>query len=554
MKSVMQHQFSNVPSVDIQRSVFDRTHTHKTTFDAGYLVPFYVDEVLPGDTFSVKASIFARLATPIVPLMDNIHLDTHYFFVPLRLLWDKFARWMGEQDEPEQSTDLLAPTITADAEDGGSNPTGFLAGSLEDYFGLPVGVPHLEVSAWWHRAYNLIYNEWYRDQNFAAKVPVNRDLDSELQSDGDYTLLRRMKRHDYFTSCLPWPQKGPGVQLSLGSTADIKGVVPVSTRAANWTYPVDQQPLRMLTTGRANVTGTLASSPTYTPGEIRSTGGTAGTSDLKVFPSNLQISFEDSQSNAYVDLATAVGATINEMREAFQLQRLLERDARGGTRYTELVKSHFGVESPDSRLQRPEFLGGGTYKVQLTPVAQTSETSSTPQATLAAFGTVGGSGGFSKSFTEHGVLLGIVSVRADLTYQRGVHRMFSRRTKYDHYWPALAHLGEQEVLNREIWADGGPNDELVWGYQERFAEYRYYPSKITGLFRSTHPQSLDVWHLSQDFETRPALNKVFLEEDPPIDRIIAVPSEPHFIFDSFIRIRAARPMPVYSVPGLIDHF
>ena len=258
------------------------------------------------------------------------------------------------------------------------------------------------------------------------------------------------------------------------------------------------------------------------------------------------------------DLSEASAATINMLRQAFQIQKLYERDARGGTRYTEVVRAHFGVISPDGRLQRPEYLGGGQSTVNLHAVAQTSNVNAqpTPQGNLAAFGTstLSGGHGFTKSFTEHCVIIGLVSVRADLNYQQGLNRMFSRRTRWDFYWPALAHIGEQAVLNKEIYTQGTEQDEAVFGYQERFAEYRYKPSVITGEMRSNFAQSLDTWHLAQDFESLPALNSAFIEENPPIDRVIAVPSSPHFIFDSYFQLRCARPMPVYGVPGLIDHF
>lgn len=517
--SVMSHNFSQIPSANIQRSQFKRDHGLKTTFDSGYLVPIFVDEALPGDTLNLDMSGFGRLSTPIAPFMDNLFLDTFFFAVPYRLLWDNWQKFCGERKNPEDSIDYLIPTMGSG--EVCQHPITPTNGSLADYFGLPTDVPLSDISALPFRAYNQIWNEWFRDENLQDAAVV--DTDDDKSHINDYQLKRRCKRHDYFTSCLPWPQKGEAVSLPLGNSA------PVSATSNLWLSDINGNSL-----GNVN----------QSTGHVLHTTSTIQ-AGAQLFPANLE-----------ADLSEATVATINQLREAFQIQRLLERDARGGTRYTEIIRSHFGVTSPDSRMQRPEYLGGGSSAVNINPIAQTSSTDATsPQGNLAAMGTVAFSRhGFTKSFTEHCVVIGLACVRADLNYQQGVNRMWTRQSRYDFYWPALANLGEQAVLNKEIYAQGTSADDDVFGYQERYAEYRYKPSMITGQMRSNFAQSLDVWHLAQDFDSLPGLNAAFIEENPPLSRVLAVTDYPQFIFDSYFRYTCARPMPLYSVPGMIDHF
>lgn len=553
MKSVMTHDFSRIPTTAIERSTFDRSHGIKTAFDSGYLVPFYLDEVLPGDTFKLDGTLLAKIFPTVSDFMDNVFIDTQWFFCPSRLLWTNFTKMMGERVNPNDSIDFTIPTITA--------PTGgFSVGSLADYFGIPTGVAGLEVNALPFRMYAKVWDDWYRDENLQNSIiQSSSDLGDSAGSIAWNTLLRRGKRHDYFTSCLPTPQKGDGVELPLGGLAPVvfgdKAVGQVGTKTfSNQTALVNKEVYAINGYGDASYTdGITLTDKTNWLGQEVDEGQT------ETLPRS---------ANLVTDLSSATSATINSLRMAFQLQRLLEADNRGGTRYVELIRNHFKTICPDARLQRSEFLGSSSQLIKwdatYNTIGQSSDidpsVNTFPQGYRVLSSNTFSRSGFVKSFTEHGYIIGLVSVRCDLNYQYGLNRMWSRKGRYDFYWPTLAHLGEQAVLNKEIYAQG-PSvkdssnnvvDDQPFGYQERFAEYRYHPSIITGVLRSQASGSLDFMHLAQKYNSLPVLNDSFIKEQPPLNRVLAA-TGPQILLDGFIRCICTRPMPVYSVPGLIDH-
>ena len=557
-RNVESHFALNPTRIDLSRSTFDRSSSVKTSFNAGDIVPFFLEEVLPGDTFNVKSSKVVRMQTLLTPMMDNVYLDTYYFFVPNRLVWQHWKEFNGENTEsawiPETSYEV--PQITSPAD------TGWAVGTIADYFGIPTGIPNLSVSALPFRAYALVMNEWFRDQNLQDPLVVPLD-DATVAGVNTGTFVSDVakggkpyiaaKYHDYFTSCLPAPQKGPDVLIPSATAGEYpvvprSNVVPDSlldgTRYTAKIYDADDDASKTRA-GLGFYVSADGSTGTQTTGILNTPSGRTGS--IPVI------------NNLWAVASGGLGATINQLRLAFQVQKLYERDARGGSRYIEILKSHFGVTSPDARLQRPEYLGGNRVPININQVIQQSGTQSgtTPQGTVVGMSqTTDSHSDFIKSFTEHGFILGVMCARYDHTYQQGLERFWSRKDRFDYYWPVFANIGEQAVKNKEIYAQGNAEDDEVFGYNEAWADYRYKPNRVTGEMRSAYAQSLDVWHLADDYSSRPSLSDSWIREDKAnIDRVLAVQSSVsnQFFADIFVQNRATRPMPVYSVPGLIDH-
>lgn len=557
-RNVESHFALNPTRIDMSRSTFDRSASVKTSFNVGDIVPFFLEEVLPGDTFNVRTSKVVRMQTLLTPMMDNVYLDSYYFFVPNRLVWNHWKEFNGENTESAwiPTTEYSVPQIT-------SPSAGWSVGTLADYFGLPTGVGGLSVSALPFRAYALVMNEWFRDQNLQDPlvVPVDDATVVGVNTGNFVTDCAKgglpyiaAKYHDYFTSCLPSPQKGPDVTLSVASQGDLPvyssvASVPITDHKATMRYVGYPQ---NITADYSNlILGDKKDVGGYNEANaLASTMAGSGSSNTGVAPANLWAK----------NSGSAIVATINQLRMAFQIQKLYERDARGGSRYIEVLKSHFGVTSPDARLQRPEYLGGNRVPINVNQVIQQSGTGAgadTPQGTVVGMSqTTDSNHDFMKSFTEHGYIIGVMVARYDHTYQQGIERHWSRKTRFDYYWPVFANIGEQAVLNKEIFAQGTAKDNEVFGYQEAWSDYRYKPNRVTGEMRSAYEQSLDVWHLADDYASLPSLSDSWIREDKnTVDRVLAVKSSvsDQLFADIYVSNRATRPMPMYSVPGLIDH-
>lgn len=541
--SASNYLFSEVPRIKVPRSVFPRESTHSTTLNPDYLIPVYCDEFYPGDTLKLSASALCRLnSAPVVPIMDDIFLSLEFFAVPMRLLWNHWVNFNGERELIDENPDYTIPQIVA--------PTGgFAFESLADYLGIRPGVSNLSVSSLPFRCYNKIYNYWYRDENLIN--PISDNMADTGDTVDMYPLRKRAKVHDYFTSALPSPQKGPAATVPITGNAPVK--VFGNGKAISFTTGDRFGGLFM-----NNARGLDANYDA-----INTSVGTSLSNHSSTFADYKSVGLitnpDESGIVGIAELGNLAAVTVNSLRDLFAVQRVREKDARGGTRYPEMILTHFGVESPDARQQRPELLYSTSSRLFVNPVVQNSatQTGSTPQGNLSAYvvGTLSNKG-FSKSFTEHTYVMGLASIRTSNKYQQGIPRIFSRRTRFDFYLPAFSHLGEQAILNKEIFAQGTAVDDEVFGYQERWSELRYKNSLITGKLRSDYAQSLDVWHLAQDFSSLPVLNQNFIESNVPIKRVTSVDPEQEsaFIMDIAFRELDARPMPLNSVPGLIDHY
>lgn len=550
--------FSSVATVDKPRSTFDRPSVTKTTFNVGDLVPFYIDEVLPGDTFKVKTNKLVRLQTPITPFMDDLYLDTYYFFVPMRLVWDKSREFFGENTQGHwyPTVDYSIPQLSA------ANNVDVTSGTLWDYFGLPIrdkgAKDAFSVSVLPFRAYGLIWNEFFRDQNLQDPVLVRLDSTTISGDVNDPTRggfpLKAAKLHDYFTSCLPSPQKGPSVDIPI----DPIMVGPIDNRSffdeygtghmASTNWKAASMPGYSVTNGVHPLyldTRLIDSSPKDFSFKAGNATVTTAATNLDVFPDNLAT-------------VPSVGFSINELRNAFQLQRFYELSARGGSRYRELTLSFFGVSNPDARVQIPEYLGGNRINLNVNQVVQNSgSTSTSPLGETGAYSlTTDTNEDFVKSFSEHGFVIGLTVCRYSHSYQNNIPKMFSRKNMTDFYFPVFANIGEQPVLSKEIYADGSADDDLVFGYQEAWAEYRYKPDTVTSEMRSNIDRSLDVWHFADNYAQRPTLSSSWISEDKSnVDRVLAVKSSVsnQLFGDFYVENNTTRVMPLYSIPGLIDH-
>lgn len=524
----MTHSFQNYPVGNKPRSGFNRSNELLTAFNGGYLVPIRCRLAYPGDTVDMSIATFTRMIDMIVPFMTPIYMDVHVWSVPLRLLWEHWVNFNGEQKNPTDSIDYLTPQLTT------TSTSDIAFGSLYDYLGVRPAISGISFNSFRFRAYNLIYNEWYRDENLQNSVPFTTADSGDTLS--DYVLLKRGKRKDYFTGALPWTQKGTSVNLPIGLSAPVFGV--------------ENEPLQL-----ANFTATGAA------GVLNLYGGSSAlnTWSTATSRSDAMNVVSSGTSNLYADLSQATGVTLNQLYDSIAIQTVLQNDAIGGTRYIESILKHFGVKSSDARLQRPEFLGGGTFKMDMNVVPQTSSSDSTsPQGNLVANGAFAGvTKRIIKSFEEHSIIMAIASVRVPYYYQYGMDRDFFRHSRFDFYLPELANITEQAILNQEIFVDGSANDTDVFGYQEAWADMRYEQNRITGLMRSDAPQSLDIWHLAEKRTTAPALNDEWIQESSTIyNRVLAVqsteesPTIPQFIGNFAFDEKWYRVMPVYSRPGI----